>query len=59
MNSQDSSLLSISGKLFTSLDVLFFSIATLLVFITSTYLYNQKFPNHRYPALLEFLSFIA
>ncbi|ANC19611.1 lipase [Bacillus cereus] len=59
MSSQNSSLLSILGKLFTSLDVLLFSIATLLIFITFTYLYNQKFPNHKYPVLLEFLSFIA
>lgn len=59
MNSQGSSLFSILGKLFTSMDVLIFSIATLLIFITFTYLYNQKFPNHKYPALLEFLSYIA
>ncbi|MDF2082035.1 hypothetical protein P2R40_00125 [Bacillus pseudomycoides] len=59
MNPTSSSFLSALGRIFTSLDVLLFLGLTLLLLFISTYFYNQKFPDHKYPSLVEFLSYIA
>ncbi|MDM5185956.1 hypothetical protein QUF99_00375 [Bacillus sp. DX4.1] len=59
MNSTSSSLLSAFGKIFTSIDVLLFLGLSFLLLLVSAYFYNQKFPNHKYPVLLEFLSYVA
>ncbi|MDA1775141.1 hypothetical protein PDJ95_28065 [Bacillus cereus] len=59
MKTPNESFISVLGRLSLSLDVIFFSIVTLIIFLVSTYFYNHKFPNHRYPAYLEFLSYIA
>ena len=59
MDSQNSSLLPVLGKIFTSSNFLLFSILSLFTFILFTYLYNNQFPNHDYPAVFKFLSYIA
>ncbi|OTY31052.1 hypothetical protein ELS81_29960 [Bacillus sp. VKPM B-3276] len=59
MNSQNSSLLPVIGKIFTSLNSLLFSIISLLILILFTYFYNNQFPNYDYPIVFKFLSYIA
>ncbi|HFU7053819.1 hypothetical protein ACS2QU_11020 [Bacillus cereus group sp. Bce005] len=59
MGTPNESFLSVLGRLSISFEVILFSITTLIIFLISTYFYNHKFPNHRYPAFLEFLSYIA
>ncbi|PFA72359.1 hypothetical protein CN403_12830 [Bacillus cereus] len=59
MDSKNSPLLSALGRIVTSFDFLLFSILTILTFIISTYFYNNQFPDHSYPTLLKFLSYIA
>ncbi|PEA89592.1 hypothetical protein CON71_13000 [Bacillus thuringiensis] len=59
MKSSNSSLLSVLKQIFTSFKVVLFLSLSLCIILISTYFYNQRFPNHKYPTLLEFLSYVT
>ncbi|WIY60727.1 hypothetical protein [Bacillus arachidis] len=59
MNTQNESLFRLVGTMLKSKDVIVFSFLSLVFFVISTYFYNVKFPNHKYPEFLGILKSIA
>ncbi|OTZ32739.1 hypothetical protein CBR58_31160 [Bacillus thuringiensis] len=59
MNLDNNSLLKVCIEIIKTKIVVFFIITTMFFFIGSTYVYNQKFPNHKYPQWVEFLKYIS
>ncbi|PGQ64790.1 hypothetical protein COA26_23785 [Bacillus cereus] len=55
----NNSLLKVCFEIIKTKSVVFFTIITIIFFIGFTYVYNQKFPNHKYPQLVEFLKCIS
>ncbi|WP_410984055.1 hypothetical protein [Bacillus cereus] len=59
MHKEDGSLLDVIGLMLRSKDVLLFSSLSFIIFLVSTYFYNSKFPNHKYPEFFGILKYIA
>ena len=56
---EDGSLLEVIRLMLGAKDVLLFSSLTLIIFLVSTYFYNSKFLNHKYPEFFGILKYIA
>ncbi|WIG41370.1 hypothetical protein [Bacillus toyonensis] len=59
MQKEDGSLFEVISIALRSKEVLLFSSLSLVIFLTATYFYNSKFPNHKYPEFLDALKYIA
>ncbi|AFU15446.1 hypothetical protein ACW4EZ_24235 [Bacillus toyonensis] len=59
MQKEDGSLFEVISIALRSKEVLLFSSLSLVIFLTATYFYNSKFPNHKYPEFLGALKYIA
>ncbi|MDR5038529.1 hypothetical protein FNE58_02350 [Bacillus thuringiensis] len=59
MNLDNNSLLKACFEIMKIKIVVFFTITSIIFFIGCTYVYNQKFPNHKYPQWVEFLKYIS
>ncbi len=59
LHKEDGSLLEVIGLMLRSKDVLLFSPLSLIIFLVSTYFYNSKFPNYKYPEFFGILKYIA
>lgn len=49
---------SLTGVVLRSRKAMLFLIVTIIAFIVAAYRYNYLFPDHKYPALLQFLKYI-
>ncbi|MDR5023002.1 hypothetical protein FOL75_13835 [Bacillus thuringiensis] len=59
MNLDNNSLLKACFEIMKTKIVVFFTITSIIFFIGFIYVYNQKFPNHKYPQWVEFLKYIS
>ncbi|PHB54819.1 hypothetical protein COI41_22705 [Bacillus toyonensis] len=59
MQKEDGSLFEVISIALRSKEFLLFSSLSLVIFLTATYFYNSKFPNHKYPEFLVALKYIA
>ncbi|HDX9530417.1 hypothetical protein [Bacillus thuringiensis] len=53
------SLVKVSLAIMKTKSTIFFIITSVVIFLTATYFYNKKFPNHKYPEWVEFLKYIS
>ncbi|WP_217994017.1 hypothetical protein, partial [Bacillus cereus] len=58
-NLKEDSLWKVSLESLKMRSNIFFIITSLSIFLGSTYYYNKRFPNHKYPEWLEFLKLIG
>ncbi|MES9703394.1 hypothetical protein ABWK26_10720 [Bacillus toyonensis] len=59
MQKEDGSLFEVISIALRSKEVLLFSSLFLVIFLTATYFYNSKFPNHKDTEFLGALKYIA
>ncbi|HDW3057447.1 hypothetical protein P4388_29590 [Bacillus thuringiensis] len=55
----EESLMKVSLAIMKTKSIIFFIVTSVVFFLTATYFYNKKFPNHKYPELVEFLKYIS
>lgn len=59
INLKEETFLKVILEIMKTKRVIFFTITSVIWFLGATYFYNKKFPNHKYPELVEFLKSIS